>query len=120
MRVSGGGASGASGGAASPDDGAESALIGQRVPLGKGITGLAALTQEVQIGAATFKDVKQSERHAARATDPTAVLAAPMMVGETLVGVITAGSFRTHASFTPEHAALYARTPAAPGLLVAH
>src|SRR5258708_34321000 len=112
MRVSGGGASGASGGAASPDDGAESALIGQRVPLGKGITGLAALTQEVQIGAATFKDVKQSERHVARATDPTAVLAAPMMAGETLGGVIPPVSFRSDASFTSEHAALHGRIAA--------
>ena len=33
----------------------EMTLIGQRVPLGKGITGLAAQMREVQIGAPTFK-----------------------------------------------------------------
>lgn len=33
----------------------EMTLIGQRVPLGKGITGLAAQMREVQIGAPAFK-----------------------------------------------------------------
>ena len=40
----------------------EKALKGQRVPLGSGITGLAAATREVHVGAPTFKDIHQTER----------------------------------------------------------
>lgn len=94
----------------------ERALVGQRVPVGKGITGLAAMTGEVQIGAPTFKDVRQSERR--DASGPTAVLAAPMLVTGDLVGVITAVSFRADAAFTAGHADLYGRIAAVAGVVV--
>jgi len=85
---------------------AEKNLLGQRVPLGKGITGLAASTHEVQIGAPTFKDVKQLEQ---RSAGPEAVIAAPMLIGDNLVGVITAVSFKKGKRFTSNDALLYAR-----------
>jgi hypothetical protein len=33
-------------------------MMGQRVPLGMGITGLAAVTREVQVGAPTYRDIQ--------------------------------------------------------------
>lgn len=85
----------------------EKALMGQRVPLDKGIVGLAARTQEVQIGAPTFTDIKQTESRAADGT-PAAVLAAPMLIGDTLIGVITAVSFKKDKRFNSSDARLYA------------
>jgi GAF domain-containing protein len=66
----------------------EAVLIGQHVPLGKGVTGLAAQTGDVHIGAPTFKDVEQSEA----VGTIKAVIAAPMQLGDDLIGVITAVS----------------------------
>lgn len=95
----------------------EDALEGQRVPLGKGITGLAASTLEVQIGAPTFKDIKQTE---ARSGDsgPEAVMAAPMLLNDQLLGVITAVSFTDGKRFTSKDAELYARFAAIAALVV--
>lgn len=72
------------------DPESERTLIGQRVPLGQGITGLAAATHDVQIGAPTYTDVRQTER---KSGGPEAVLAAPMLIGDRLIGVVTAVSF---------------------------
>ena len=58
----------------------ERTLVGQHVPLGKGLTGLAAVSREVQIGAPTFKDIKQRKRAGSAAGQPTAVIAAPMLM----------------------------------------
>jgi GAF domain-containing protein len=66
-------------------------LIGQRVPLGSGVTGLAAATREVQIGAPIYRDIKQSER--VDGTAPEAVIAAPILIEDRVIGVITGVSF---------------------------
>jgi GAF domain-containing protein len=99
------------------DAGSEATLLGQRVPLGQGITGLAAATLEVQIGAPTFRDIRQSAR-----LDPAAVqeavMAAPMLLGEQLVGVITAVSFRAGKRFTTEDGRLFGGFAAIAGVLV--
>src|ERR1700730_15950611 len=50
----------------------EEKLIGERVPVGRGVVQLAAATQEVQIGAPTFRDIKQTERETG---GPEAVIA---------------------------------------------
>jgi GAF domain-containing protein len=94
------------------------ALRGQRVPLGQGITGLAAATLEVQIGAPLYKDVQQSVRMDGAADGPTAVMAAPMLIGERLVGVITAVSFVAHKHFTTEDGKLFGGFAAIAGVLV--
>jgi GAF domain-containing protein len=66
-------------------------LIGQRLSLRDGLTGLAAVTREVKIGTPIYHDIRQAER--ADGTAPEAVIAAPMVVDDRLVGVITGVSF---------------------------
>ncbi|MFB3820167.1 MAG: GAF domain-containing protein [Candidatus Methylomirabilales bacterium] len=95
----------------------EKVLIGQRVPLGKGITGLAAQTHEVQIGAPTFR-TRQARRRAGAATEPEAVLAAPMLIEDRLIGVLTAVSFAPGKRFTSGDALLYGRIAAVAGVVV--
>ncbi|MGH7048636.1 MAG: GAF domain-containing protein [Stellaceae bacterium] len=82
----------------------EAALHGQRVPLGKGITGLAAATREVQIGAPTYKDIRQTERLSA---GPEAVVAAPLIAADRVLGVMTGVSFRTGRRFGSREATVY-------------
>jgi hypothetical protein len=91
----------------------EKTLMGQRVPLGKGITGLAAATHEVQIGAPTYKDIRQTRRRGGPAGAPEAVIAAP-----TLIGVITCVSFRKGKRFGADDARLYAGLASIAGVVV--
>jgi transcriptional regulator with GAF, ATPase, and Fis domain len=95
----------------------EAKLLGQRVPLGKGITGLAAASREVHIGAPTFKDVQQTELHTG-SHGPEAVIAAPMLIEEQLVGVITAVSFQPGHRFSAEVGRLFGGFAAIAGVLV--
>lgn len=95
----------------------ERVLIGQRVPLGKGITGLAAQTHEVQIGAPSFR-TRQAKRRAGGASEPEAVLAAPMLIEDRLIGVLTAVSFAPGKRFTSGDALLYGRIAAVGGVVV--
>lgn len=92
-------------------------LIGSRVPLGQGLVGLAAQTHEVQIGAPTFRF--QDDREARpEAGAPTAVIAAPMLVNDTLVGVLTAVSFEPDKRFGSTEAQLYARIATVAALVI--
>jgi GAF domain-containing protein len=100
------------------DRASEKALRGQRVPLGKGITGLAAATHEVQIGAPTYKDVRQTRRRGGTAGAPEAVIAAPMLIGDTLIGVITCVSFKKGKRFGAGDARLYAGLASIAGVVV--
>ena len=86
----------------------EETLVGQRVPLGEGITGLAAQTREVQIGAPTF-DTDQPAEHQGEGGKPKSVLAAPMLIDDRLIGVMTAVSFQADKRFHSGDAMLYAR-----------
>ena len=95
----------------------EMALVGQRVPLGKGITGLAAQTHEVQIGAPTFR-TRQAKGHNITANQPQAVLAAPMLIADRLIGVLTAVSFAPDKRFASADALLYGRIAAVAGVVV--
>jgi GAF domain-containing protein len=83
------------------------ALLGQRVPLGTGITGLAAATHEVQIGTPGYR-LPGSPQGGGGAVPVQNVLAAPMLVDERLIGVITAVSFDPEKHFGPHDARLYA------------
>lgn len=87
-------------------------LIGQRLALGQGLTGLAAATGEVQIGAPNFQGVQQVSK------GPEAVIAAPMLVGDELIGVITAVSFVSGKRFTGRDGDLYGRLAAIAGVVV--
>lgn len=97
----------------------EATLRGQRVPLGQGITGLAAATCAVQIGAPTYVDVEQSRRADGQEGQPAAVLAAPMLARTGLVGVLTTVSFAPEHAFTGAHAELYAALGAVAAGIVA-
>lgn len=97
----------------------ERALLGQRVPVGKGLTGLAAGTGEVQIGAPTFKDIRQRRRSGKADGTPAAMLAAPMLIEDELVGVITAACFDPDRRFTGKDAALYGKVASVAGVVVA-
>jgi GAF domain-containing protein len=92
----------------------DSALLGKRVPVGKGLTGLAAVTREVQIGAPTYVVGQESKGGAG----PQAVIAAPMLVRDECVGVLTAVSFKQGRRFQSRDAALYARLATVAAVLV--
>jgi GAF domain-containing protein len=96
----------------------EETLTGQRVPLGEGLVGIAAVTHEVQIGAPLYDGVQQARRGEAPPGQPTAVIAAPMLVEDGLVGVITAVSFEEGKRFTRQHAALYGRAASLAAVVV--
>ena len=98
--------------------GGSQTLLGQRVPLNGGLTGLAAATREVQIGAPTFTGVKQASDKSAGGQGPEAVIAAPMLIGDELVGVVTAVSFAHGKRFTARDGELYGRLATVAGVVV--
>lgn len=89
-----------------PSGGKGAAIIGESVPIGEGVTGMAALTRDVQTASEalgsgiTFRRVRGDG-------SPTAVLAAPMLLGDSLVGVITAVSFDRRKAFSIEQTRTY-------------
>lgn len=93
----------------------EATLIGQPVPLGVGISGLAAASLEVQIGAPKYRDVKQSQK---LGSDPEAVIAAPIVGGEDLLGVLTCVSFAHGKRFGTEDGRLYGGFAAIAGVVI--
>jgi GAF domain-containing protein len=93
----------------------EQALLGQRVPIGSGITGLAAATRQVQVGAPIYRDIEQTER---LSEGPESVIAAPMLLGDVLIGVMTAVTFVRGRIFNSQEAILYARFAHLAALLV--
>lgn len=96
----------------------EAALRGQRVPVGQGITGLAVMTRSVQIGSATFTDIQQSKHRDPDAKGPTAVVAAPLMAGDLVVGAITGVSFKPDKRFSGADADRYARFASIAGVVI--
>ena len=85
----------------------EEVLLGQKVPMGKGLVGLAAQTHQVQIGAPTFHLQQDQEKR--KEEEPRAEIAAPLLINDTLIGVITAVSFKEGKRFSSADALLYAR-----------
>ena len=79
-------------------------LIGKTVPVGEGVTGMAALTHDIQTSTRASGDRFFNVRGDGT---PNAVLAAPMLIGEELIGVITAVSFDKRKSFTKEECHTY-------------
>ena len=93
----------------------EEKLIGERVPVGRGVVQLAAATQEVQIGAPTFRDIKQTERETG---GPEAVIAAPMISRSDVIGVLTAVTFKHGRRFGGAEAKLYGRLATVAAVLI--
>jgi GAF domain-containing protein len=83
---------------------AADALVGSAVPYGEGVTGMAALTHDVQSAAAA--DGAAFYRIHGDGS-PSAVLAAPLLSGDRLLGVLTAVSFDPRRAFSPDDARLY-------------
>jgi GAF domain-containing protein len=98
-------------------DTSEGSLRGQRIPPGKGLTSLAVVTREVQIGAPTYTDLAQTDRVKQEGI-PRAVLSAPILVGETVIGAISSVSFRDDKRFTSADGDLTARLAAAAGVIL--
>ena len=84
-------------------------LKGQRFSMHQGISGLAASTGEPQTGSPSYRGVKQSRHEKGKQGAPTAVLAAPMIVEDNVVGVITAVSFREGRTFSSDDIQLYSK-----------
>jgi GAF domain-containing protein len=98
-------------------DASEASLRGQRIPAGKGLTSLAVHTREVQIGAPTYTDLSQTDRVKQEGT-PRAVLAAPILVDDRVIGTISTVSFKDDKRFTAADGDLTARLAAAAGVIL--
>jgi GAF domain-containing protein len=99
------------------NDESEAILVGQRVPLGAGITGLAAECRAVQIGTPGYAAVTQPQ-HLAE-SGPQGVLAAPVIADDRLVGVITAVTFETGRRFDVAAARIFGALAVVAGVLIA-
>lgn len=99
------------------DNRSETVLVGQRVPMGQGLTGLAALTGEVQVGVPSYAAIQQSSHR--DDSGPRYLIAAPMFAHDRLVGILTAASFRHERQFSPEDVRLFGRVAALAGIVVA-
>ncbi len=95
----------------------EAKLKGEKLKLGTGLTGLAAATREVQVGAPTYKEFTKTHRES-DGSAPEAVIAAPMVLGDELIGVITAVSFKDGKRFSSKDARLYAGFAAIAAIVV--
>jgi GAF domain-containing protein len=84
----------------------EDKLVGERVPVGRGVSQLAAATREVQVGAPTYRDIKQTERETG---GPEGVIAAPLISGAEVIGVLTAVTFKPGRRFGGAEAKFYGR-----------
>ena len=74
-------------------------LEGQTVPIGRGITGMAAMTCEIQTATrASGSDFF----NVADDGSPNSVIAAPSLIDDELIGVITAVSFKRDKRFSTE------------------
>lgn len=80
-------------------------LVGKTVPIGEGITGMAALTHDIQTS--TRASGGEKFFHVRGDGSPNAVLAAPLLIGDHLVGVITAVRFGRCKPFATEECRTY-------------
>lgn len=94
----------------------EELLIGQRVPIGRGLVGLAAQTHQVQIGAPTFH-LRQYQGKP-KFDEPVAEIAAPMVIKDNLIGVMAAVSFKDDKRFSSADGLFYARISTVAALVI--
>ena len=90
-------------------------LAGKTVPIGEGITGMAAATREAQFASAN--ESKDFYRITGDGV-PAAVLAVPLVCDGRLQGVMTAISFDCDHEFTREDAAKYGQYAAIAGIVL--
>ena len=82
-------------------------IVGKSIPIGEGVTGMAAMTHDVQTASAAGGAGAEAFRRVRGDGTPNAVLAAPMLLGDMLVGVLTAVSFDRRKAFSSEQARTY-------------
>lgn len=95
----------------------EATLTGQRVRVGEGLTGMAAKTGDIQIGAPVLRSVAQPAHHQFKA--PTQIIAAPMLAGRSVVGVLTAASYVPDRRFSNDEVRLFGRFASMGAIIVA-
>jgi GAF domain-containing protein len=93
----------------------EGQLVGERVPVGQGVSQLAVATREVQVGAPTYRDIEQTERETG---GPEAVIAAPLISCAEVIGVLTAVTFKPGKRFGGEDAKFYGRLATIAAVLI--
>lgn len=79
-------------------------LVGKTVPIGKGITGMAAMTGEVQTASKSGGNLFNVEDDGS----PNSVIAAPILLEDELIGVITAVSFDSGKTFSSHDCQFFA------------
>lgn len=79
-------------------------LIGSSVPLGAGITGMAALTRDIQTASSFDDNIFYRVKNDG---SPHSVLAAPLLYDDELLGVITAVSFNPQKEFSVDECKTY-------------
>ena len=79
-------------------------LVGKTVPIGKGITGMAAMTGEVQTASRGGSNLFNVEDDGS----PNSVIAAPILLKDELIGVITAVSFDNEKAFSSQDCQFFA------------
>lgn len=94
----------------------ESALKGQRVAMGEGLTGMAAQTGDVQVGSPASASVRQPTHHGQKS--PTQLIAAPMRAGKDLVGVLTAATYAPGRQFSADQVRMFERVATLAGIVV--
>lgn len=94
----------------------EFTLRGQRLKVGEGLTGQAAKTGDIQVGAPTLRTVTQPDHHNFKA--PTQIIAAPMFSGSLVVGAITAASYEPDRRFVSDDKVVFKRLAAVAGIIV--
>ena len=78
-------------------------LTGTTIPIGFGITGMAALTQDVQIGSKAAQTMKSVPGD----SDPNSVVAVPLVADDELIGVLTLVRLSRSEPFNLEDGELY-------------
>ena len=95
----------------------ESALKGQRVAMGEGLTGMAAQTGEAQVGSPASGSVQHPTHHEQKS--PTRLIAAPMRAGKDVVGVLTAATYAPGRQFSADQVRMFERVATLAGIVVA-
>ena len=78
-------------------------LTGTTIPIGFGITGMAALTQDVQIGSKAAQTMKSVPGD----SDPNSVVAVPLVADDELIGVLTLVRLSSSEPFNLKDGELY-------------
>jgi len=89
-------------------------LSGTKIPIGHGITGMAALTQDIQIGSRAANDMKSVPGD----NTPNSIVAVPLIADDELIGVMTLVRITGNNLFTLQDGELYLMIAAIAALVI--